>query len=633
MSSRTISKVGLAALILLSMPCFAGALGAPDANCNPAVDTPVAGGCTWYNFYAFIADGSIHAGSSFTNYYVAASDPPWTITTTAPEVIRVVDGGHQGDVFDVYDNGVLLGETSATPIDPNHSCAGDTTGAGTDPAACWNDPLMSQGTFPLAAGNHSITVVWKQRVPGGDSGLQWFEIGAPTSTTSLNFIGSMPHIATEGDWNTTFTLVNKGGTSAEANLSAFGDNGLPLMMPLSLLQSSSSFIASSLDRTLAANASLIAETSGPSNLPVLEGGAQLSAAGPVDGFAVFHRVSDGQEAVVPLETRNASSYTMAFDNTNNLAVGIAVENISTQAANILVVVRDDTGAQIGTGNISLPGSAHTAFMLNDQFPWTANIRGTAQFITPTGGQISLLGIRCTPQGTLTSIPVFANVATGSSSIAHLAAAGGWDTSFVLVNTGTTTAQIHLAFFADDGTPLPLSISFPQVSGTASVATSVDRQLAPGATLIVDTTGPMTSPVTFGSAQLTTDGNVGAFAIFDYQPNTNQAAVAFDARNATGYVIAFDHTQGATGVAVNNTSGFAINIPVIVRDDTGAQIATGAVPLNANGHKAFLITDMFPATAGIRGTIELDTPAGSQIAALALRAPSTLTFTSMPAMAK
>ena len=35
----------------------------------------------------------------------------------------------------------------------------------------------------------------------------------------------------------------------------------------------------------------------------------------MDGFAIFHQIVTTQEAVVPLETRNASSYLLAFDNT------------------------------------------------------------------------------------------------------------------------------------------------------------------------------------------------------------------------------------------------------------------------------------------------------------------------------
>lgn len=633
--TNSISKIRLAALILISIPCIAGGLGAPDANCNPSVDTPVAGGCTWYNFYAFIADGSIHAGSSFANYYVPASDPAWTFTTTTPQVLRIVDGGHQGDIFDVYDNGILLGSMSATPINADHSCAGDPTGQGTDPAACWNDPLMSRGTFPIAPGSHSITVVWQQRVPGGDSDLQWFEIGAPSGTTNLTFVGSMPHIATEEDWTTTFLLVNKGGAPAEARLSAYGDSGLPLMLPLALPQPpADSLIASSIDRTLAPNASLIVGSSGPSNVPVLVGAAQLAAAGPVDGFAIFHKISDAQEAVVPMETRNASSYLLAFDNTNNIALGVALQNVSAQAANVQVVVRDDTGAVLGTGSVFVPGSAHTSFVLATQFPWTANLRGTAEFITPQGGQISLLGVRYTPPGTLTTIPVLANVGANGGSIAHIASSNGWKTTFVLVNAGNSFGQAHLKFFADDGRPLPLSVSFPQTGGGTSVTSTVDRSLAAGATLIVESTGPLSDPVQVGSAQLTADGNVSGFVIFRYEPNGQEAVAPLEDRTANALVLAFDNTAGTvTGVAVNSVSGQPVNIPVVIRDDTGTQVGTGSLSLAANGHSSFLLAARFPASANIRGTIEFGTPAGARIGVLGVRTPIRLTFTTLPALAK
>ncbi len=48
---------------------------------------------------------------------------------------------------------------------------------------------------------------------------------------------------------------------------------------------------------------------------------------------------------MPLESRNANGYIMAFDNTNGTATGIAVNTVSAQAVNIPVVVRDDTGNQ------------------------------------------------------------------------------------------------------------------------------------------------------------------------------------------------------------------------------------------------------------------------------------------------
>lgn len=177
---------------LIAAPCFAAAIGTPDTNCNPATDPPSSGSCTWYNFYA-LTDGSITPGSSFTNYYIASPATPWTITSASSLILRVLDGGHQGDTFDVFDNGVAIGTTSATAINANHSCANDSTGAGTDPAACWNDPLMSRGTFTLAPGSHSLTVNWDQRVPGGNSSLQWFEVNlGPASAPSPGIPSAVP---------------------------------------------------------------------------------------------------------------------------------------------------------------------------------------------------------------------------------------------------------------------------------------------------------------------------------------------------------------------------------------------------------------------------------------------------------
>ena len=632
------SKLQLAtvSLLLFSVSCFAQSIGAPDPNCNPGVDPPASGGCTWYNFYLIqngTATGTATAGSSFQNYYLNAGNPPWTFTTTAPAVLRVVDGGHQGDVFAAFDKGVELGQTSPTPIDPNHGCANDTTGTGTDPAACWNDPLMSQGTFQLPAGSHSITIVWSQMVPGGNSTLQWFEIGAATTVSGLPYVGSMPQFASQDDWTTTVTLVNKGAASSQAMLSAFADSGLPLVLPLDLVQTSTNSLAATVNQSIAPNASLIVQSSGALTAPLLVGGAQVAGTGALDGFAIFHINSTSQEAVVPLETRNASSYLLAFDDTNNVQTGVAIENISTQAANVNVIVHDDTGALVGTGTISLPASGHTSFVLSTQFSWTANIRGTAEFDTPTGGQISVLGIRYTPPGTVTTIPALANVGTSGGSMAHIASGGGWLTTFVLVNTGTSAATAQLSFFDDSGAPLPLPLFSPQTNTSSGPSSSVNATLTAGQTFVIEANGSASSTVQTGSAQMTTNGNVSGYVIFRYQ-NGQEAVVPLENRNASSYLVAFDNTAStATGIAVNNASPAAINIPVVLRDDTGAQVGTGSLALPANGHSSFVLSTQFPATANIRGTVEFDTPSGATIGALGIRTPPALTFTTLPSLAK
>jgi len=487
------------------------------------------------------------------------------------------------------------------------------------------------------------------------AGLSYVIEQQAASVLGLSMIGSMAHLAAEENWTTAFTLVNKSASSAVARLSLFGDaldptgNGplkLPLLFPqqggtAAPLQAASPapLLAASFDRTVAANASLILNTSGPQTPPVLVGSAQLAATGPMDGFAIFHQNPTEQEAVVPMETRTASSYLLAFDNTNGLVLGIAVENVSAANAIIPVVIRDETGVVIsGPGaTISLGGNGHTAFVLSTQFPVTANSRGTIEFDTPAGGRISVLGLRFTPpNNALTTIPALANVGTGGGSIAHLASGGdGWQTTFVLVNTGASAAQFTLSFFNDQtGTPMSLPLSFPQPSGGVdTLAPSVTQNLAAGATRVIVSSGAVN--LLTGSAQLTTAGHISGFVIFRH--NNQEAVVPLESRNAGGYIVAFDNTNGtATGIAVNAVSAGQVNIPVTVRDASGATIATDTITLSANGHYAFtLVNDKYPAAANIRGTVEFDTPGGAQIGALGIRIPAGAahTYTTLPALAK
>jgi hypothetical protein len=328
-------------------------------------------------------------------------------------------------------------------------------------------------------------------------------------------------------------------------------------------------------------------TAGPKTPPVLAGSAQLAATAAVDGFAIFHHVPTAQEAVVPMETRNASSYLLAFDNTNGLVLGVAVQNISPQNATIPVIIRDDAGSVVSSPGttISLGGTGHAAFVLSDPvlgFPVTADKRGSIEFDTPAGGQISVLGIRFTPpNNALTTIPALANIGSGGGSIAHLASGGdGWQTTFVLVNTGTGSAQATLSFFNDTtGTPLSLPLTFPQGNIADTAAPSVTQTLAPGATLMaVSGGGPQ---LLTGSAQLSTNGQVSGFVIFRH--NNQEAVVPLESRNANAYILAFDNTNGTfTGIAVNAVSAQQVNIPVVVRDDTGAQIAADIIAMAPNG---------------------------------------------------
>ena len=535
----------------------------------------------------------------------------------------------------------------------------DTVFVSAPPGCVWtvvSDPAIYSFTVTSGIGNGQFPLMLSNDL-GPDSpetltveGQTFTVEKVPAVLTGSTFIGSMAHLAAEENWTTMFTLVNKSTAQAQARVSFFPTvfdasfNGT-LLLPITFPQlppASGPLLAPVFDRTLAANASLIINTAGPQTPPVLSGSARLAATGAVDGFAIFHQIQTTQEAVVPLETRNASSYLLSFDNTGGAVLGVALANLSAQDVKVPVVIRDDTGAVIGTAGatILVRGNDQTSFVLSDPalgFPVTANKRGTIEFDTPAGGQISVLGLRfAPPNNALTTIPALANVGTGGGSIAHLASGGdGWQTTFVLVNTGTTAAPATLSFFNDTtGTPLSLPLSFPQSGdGTTTTAASYTQTLAAGATLVIVSSGA--SQLLTGSAQLATTGHVSGFVIFRH--NDQEAVVPLESRNAGGYIIAFDNTNGtATGIALNAVSAGPVNIPVTVRDDMGAQIATDTITLAANGHYAFTLgSDRYPGTLNKRGTIEFDTPAGAQIGALGIRIPAVAahTYTTLPALAK
>jgi len=221
-------------------------------------------------------------------------------------------------------------------------------------------------------------------------------------------------------------------------------------------------------------------------------------------------------------------------------------------------------------------------------------------------------------------------------MAQLAAGGGqWTTTFTLINTGTAAADITLNFFDDNGNALTLPVFFPETSTSATGASFV-ATIDAGAGLLIQTDALNDALVT-GWAQLLSDGEVSGFAVFtDTVSDVQQqeAVVPLDNRNDPAYLEWFDNIAGfSTGVAVANETSTAVTITVVIRDDTGALISTRPVDVPAGGHTSFDLASTFTETANLRGTLEFDTPAGGQIAVLALRFNPETAFTSVPSISK
>jgi PEP-CTERM motif len=120
---------------------FDGA-GASAQGCDPA--DPAGGFC-------------ISSSGTPTQFLDA---PAWTFNApVGGATLTVVDAFTSGDRFNVYDSGVLIGSTTAGAVRPPVDC-------GDDPVTCLATFGMDQGSFTLAAGQHSLSLVAAQ-APGG----------------------------------------------------------------------------------------------------------------------------------------------------------------------------------------------------------------------------------------------------------------------------------------------------------------------------------------------------------------------------------------------------------------------------------------------------------------------------------
>jgi hypothetical protein len=555
------------------------------------------------------------------------------------------------DAFDVAGPIPLAAQTASLTAAVSNGAFQVNLPAGFSWTATSNDPWITITSGASGTGSGTVSFSVQANTGAARTGTimiagQTFTIEqVSASAAGLGFAGSMAQIASGGGWDTSLTLMNLGTTSAEMVLNFFDDNGNALLLPLTFPQSSSTtpLLASTLDQTIDAGAELVIQTAGTASQATVDGWVQLLAnGGNIGGSAVFAcTTSSGpQEAVVPIETRNPSAFVLPFDYTGGYATGVALANLSNQAVSVAVVLRDDTGASLGAAAaISLPAYAHSSFMLATSYPAVAGKFGTMELDTPTGGQISALGIRAAPDGAITTVPVLAVGAVSDGSIAQLASGGLWNTSITLVNTGTAAAQVSLKFYDDNGNALLLPLIFPQTSSTTSVPTSTLNQTINGESqLVIQTAGTASQTTSEGWAQLVaTGGNIGGSAIFGWTTaaGTQEAAAPVQTRNPTAFVLSFDDTGGyATGVALTNLSNQAVSVPVVLRDDTGASLgAAAAIQLPAYAHTSFMLATSYPAVSGRFGTLELDTPAGGQISALGIRATPGGAITSVPVLAK
>jgi hypothetical protein len=252
---------------------------------------------------------------------------------------------------------------------------------------------------------------------------------------------------------------------------------------------------------------------------------------------------------------------------------------------------------------------------------------------PEGVAVPLTGAdgSITVGGSATSSPsgMFAQVASGD----------GWTTSLTLLNVSSSAANTSLTFWNDDGTPLVLPLAFSPELGLPSANAAFASFVIPAnGVAIVKTVQTEVSGALKGWAQLSAPAGVAGSATFLYQSTGGlnlEAVVPLETRTPSSFVLPFDNSDGiSTGVALANGSDTLLaNIDVTVRDAAGNPLLVARADLPVRGHRSFMLTDRYPALAGLSGSLEFRNASGGSIAVLGLRMNQSGSLTSIPAEIK
>ncbi len=264
--------------------------------------------------------------------------------------------------------------------------------------------------------------------------------------------------------------------------------------------------------------------------------------------------------------RNASLTVAGSTVTISQAAGVCTYSISPEGQFF--------AAAGGNGTFQLVAASGCSWTVSSAQPWVTLTGATGGNGTGTIAYQVAANAGAERQGTITYLPGgdvrsgdFSSAPTpytinqssgsvaglaGAGSLAHFAAAGGWTTTFTLVNTGASTATAQLDFTGDNGSPIVLPLSLPQTNQTGLSGSTIQQTLPAGGVLPIVSAGLTSQPEVTGVAELLTTGKVGGYSVFTYQsaPDTQwftasrqEAVVPLETRNAPSYVLAFDNTNG------------------------------------------------------------------------------------------
>ena len=230
---------------------------------------------------------------------------------------------------------------------------------------------------------------------------------------------------------------------------------------------------------------------------------------------------------------------------------------------------------------------------------------------------------------LTLQPPSASVTpTEVGSFAQFVAGGGWRTTITLTNVSANSVSTQINFYRNDGTPVTLSLAFPQ-SGSNAMASTLPVTVGPNSSVVIQPDSSASS-VSEGWADVLATGPLSGYSTLALNvaglPELS-ATVPLDSRLLSSMMLPFDNTRGnQTAVAVSNQSSTTQTATLIVLDQNGLQLDTVQISLAPFGHSSFFLSSKVAKAANQLGILQIQSGAG--VSGIGLRFGPTGSFASL-----
>lgn len=236
-----------------------------------------------------------------------------------------------------------------------------------------------------------------------------------------------------------------------------------------------------------------------------------------------------------------------------------------------------------------------------------------------------------PASSITLLAITASPIPASSGgliFAHLAAGGGYSTTFTLANTGDSTAEGSLTLTGQDGQPLNVTLAGssakPQPAPAQIVTNTYPVSLASGATALLTASRPGTTDAKAGWAHLdVTGGSVSGVATFQLAQGTAPSSIAgvmasqlIDSAAIPVHSSSSQSRYAGFAVANPGTSDVHITVTVIKQDGTTAR-SIRMDPLGSQQQVAKFLHQVMPDLADFRGSMVVSADPGEKFAVVAL----------------